>query len=60
MDKKIEVQGSKLDAVNQRLDNLKEQIGRQDSRFWGLVLALFVALLGIVGKVLFFPSQSIS
>jgi peptidoglycan hydrolase CwlO-like protein len=59
LDKKNEVQGVKLDVINQRLDDLKEQIGRQDNRFWGLVVALFVVLLGIIGKVLFFPSQPI-
>lgn len=60
LDKNIEVQGVKLDAINQRLDDLREQVNKQDNRFWGLFLALFIALLGIIGKVLFFPPQSIS
>ncbi len=59
LDKKIEVQGVKLDAISQRLGDLKEQVDKQDNRFWGLFLALFIALLGIIGKVLFFPAQSI-
>jgi hypothetical protein len=60
LDKNIEVQGVKLDAINQRLDDLREQVNKQDNRFWGLFLALFIALLGVIGKVLFFPPQSIN
>ena len=59
LDKNLEVRGVKLDAINQHLDDLKQQVNKQDNRFWGLFLALFIALLGIIGKVLFFPPQSI-
>jgi chromosome segregation ATPase len=59
LDKKAEVQAAKLEAINQRLDDLRDQFNKQDNRFWGLFLALFITLIGIVGKVLLFPSNLI-
>ncbi len=42
-------------ALNKRIDSLEQRGSAQETRFWGLVALLATALLGIIGKVVFFP-----
>ncbi len=42
-------------SLNKRIDSLEQRGNAQETRFWGLVTLLATALLGILGKVIFFP-----
>ncbi|NJM67452.1 MAG: hypothetical protein HC851_18150 [Acaryochloris sp. RU_4_1] len=42
-------------SVNKRIDSLEQRANGQETRFWSLVAILVTTLLGIVGKVVFFP-----
>ncbi len=44
-------------SLNKRIDSLENRANGQETRFWGLVALLATALLGIIGKVVFFPKQ---
>jgi hypothetical protein len=58
-DKRLEVFQARteeqLNAINKRIDSLEQRGNAQETRFWGLVTLLATALLGILGKVIFFP-----
>jgi chromosome segregation ATPase len=45
----------RFNSIDQRLERLEKRGDAQDTRFWGLVALLATALLGVVGKVVFFP-----
>jgi predicted nucleic acid-binding Zn-ribbon protein len=45
----------RFNSIDQRLERLEKRGDTQDTRFWGLVALLATALLGVEGKVVFFP-----
>ncbi|MBW4551736.1 MAG: hypothetical protein KME35_11595 [Aphanocapsa sp. GSE-SYN-MK-11-07L] len=42
-------------SLNKRIDTLETRGNSQENRFWSLVAILATALLGILGKIVFFP-----
>ena len=40
----------KLEAINDNMAELRKQSGKQDTRLWILISAMFLALLGFVIK----------
>lgn len=42
-------------SLNKRIDPLEQRANGQETRFWSLVAILATSLLGIIGKVVFFP-----
>jgi predicted nuclease with TOPRIM domain len=49
-------QVSALDtSLNKRIDSFEQRGNGQETRFWSLVAILATTLLGILGKVVFFP-----
>jgi predicted nuclease with TOPRIM domain len=58
--KSVQQQITDLDkSLNKRIDTLEVRGNGQETRFWGLVAILGTALLGILGKVVFFPVDKI-
>jgi chromosome segregation ATPase len=56
LDKSVNQRIDSLDkSVNKRIDSLEQRANGQETRFWSLVAILVTTLLGIVGKVVFFP-----
>jgi predicted nuclease with TOPRIM domain len=45
----------KLDALNQRLGSLEDRVKSQDSRVWGILVAILGTALGLAAKLAFFP-----
>ena len=45
----------KLEAINDNMAELRKQSGKQDTRLWILISAMFLALLGFVIKSSFNP-----
>jgi hypothetical protein len=62
-DKRLEVFQARteeqLNAINKRIYSLEQRGNAQETRFWGLVTLLATALLGILGKVIFFPIDKV-
>jgi predicted nucleic acid-binding Zn-ribbon protein len=46
-------------SLNKRIDSVEQRGIGQETRFWGLVAILATALLGIIGKVVFFPVDNL-
>jgi hypothetical protein len=46
-------------SLNKRIDSLEVRGNAQETRFWGMVALLTTALLGIVGKMVFFPGGQV-
>ncbi len=44
-------------TVNTRFGNLETQVNKQDNRFWTFVLLLGSSLVGVVTKLVFFPTK---
>ena len=71
IESKLDAQSEKLQSIDVRLarveentanlqqenSNLREQITKQDNRVWGLLVSGLIALLGVLGKILLFPSK---
>jgi hypothetical protein len=56
LDKSLSQRIDALDSsLNKRIDSLEQRGNGQETRFWGLVAILATTLLGILGKVVFFP-----
>jgi septal ring factor EnvC (AmiA/AmiB activator) len=56
LDKSLSQRIDALDSsLNKRIDSLEQRGNGQETRFWGLVAILSTTLLGILGKVVFFP-----
>lgn len=51
---RIEEQGK---AIDKRIGLLETRDNAQETRFWGLVGLLTTSLVGIIAKLLFFPSD---
>jgi hypothetical protein len=60
LDKRIEVNQTrtdeKLDSIEKDLSELKKQTEKQDNRLWVLISGMFLALVGLLTKVAFFPN----
>lgn len=46
-------------SLNKRIDSLEQRSNGQETRFWGLVAILATTLLGVIGKVVFFPIDKV-
>ncbi|MBF2099143.1 MAG: hypothetical protein IGQ88_12335 [Gloeomargaritaceae cyanobacterium C42_A2020_066] len=46
----------RFDDVDQRLDRTDKRLDTQEGRFWGFVAIIVTALIGLLGKLAFFPS----
>ncbi|NJM28557.1 MAG: hypothetical protein HC856_10800 [Pseudanabaena sp. RU_4_16] len=46
-------------SLGKRMDSLETRGNAQETRFWGMVTLLATALLGILGKVIFFPIDKV-
>jgi chromosome segregation ATPase len=58
--KATQQQISDLDkSLNKRIDTLEQRSNGQETRFWGLVAILATTLLGVIGKVVFFPIDKV-
>ncbi|MDJ0717867.1 MAG: hypothetical protein QNJ54_27210 [Prochloraceae cyanobacterium] len=44
-------------TVDGRFGNLETQVNKQDNRFWAFILLLGSSLVGILGKLVFFPTK---
>jgi flagellar capping protein FliD len=56
----IQQQITDLDkSLNKRIDSLEQRGNAQETRFWGMVTLLATALLGTLGKVIFFPIDKV-
>ncbi len=47
--------GERLNSIDQRLTLLESRVAVQDTRLWGFVTALVLALVGLLAKLAFFP-----
>ncbi|QDZ41281.1 hypothetical protein FRE64_15845 [Euhalothece natronophila Z-M001] len=67
LESKFDTQNEKLQSIDSRLarveektNNLSDQFNRQEGRVWNLLVTLSVALitglLGLIGKLLLFPT----
>ena len=45
----------RFNALDAGLSTIRTDLRGQDARLWGFVIALFLALVGILTKVVFFP-----
>ncbi|WP_204106530.1 MULTISPECIES: hypothetical protein [Spirulina sp. CCY15215] len=50
--KQIDIQSTKIEGTNQRIDDFKEQLNKQDNRLWGFIGVLFTASLGGISAFL--------
>lgn len=46
----------RFDAVDQRLDRTDKRLDALEGRFWGFLAIIVTALIGLLGKLAFFPS----
>ncbi len=67
LDKKVDVNTArteeKLDAINQRLESMDKRMEKLEDgtqkQVWALISIVGVAVLGILGRLLLFPSRPI-
>lgn len=50
--KQIDIQSAKIEGTNQRIDDFKEQLNKQDNRLWAFIGVLFTASLGGISAFL--------
>ncbi len=60
MDKSLSKRIDDMDkSLSKRMDSLETRGNAQETRFWGMVTLLATALLGTLGKVIFFPIDKV-
>ncbi len=46
-----------ISDIKTELKDIRSEVRGQDARLWGFVVALFLALAGVLTKVVFFPQM---
>jgi tetrahydromethanopterin S-methyltransferase subunit G len=55
IDQRFDAMEQRFSALDEDISDIKTQLRGQDARLWGFVVALFLALAGVLAKVVFFP-----